>query len=65
MQRVKEVIKETYPRTIVRGDGQVVVVSFSNYQIEVCPCFSENDGSFTYPILIMGKMEKDKPNAGN
>jgi len=62
LQRVKEVIKETYPRTIVRGDGQVVVVSFSNYQIEVCPCFSENDGSFTYPDSNNGgKWKKTNP----
>ncbi|CAH2464926.1 MULTISPECIES: SMODS domain-containing nucleotidyltransferase [Bacillus cereus group] len=62
LQRVKEVIRETYPRTIVRGDGQVVVVSFSNYQIEVCPCFSENDGSFTYPDANSGgKWKKTDP----
>ncbi|MGE6504260.1 SMODS domain-containing nucleotidyltransferase [Bacillus wiedmannii] len=62
LQRVKEVIKATYPRTIVRGDGQVVVVSFSNYQIEVCPCFSENDGSFTYPDSNNGgKWKKTDP----
>lgn len=62
LQRVKEVIRETYPRTIVRGDGQVVVVSFSNYQIEVCPCFSENDGSFTYPDSNSGgKWKKTNP----
>ena len=61
LQRVK-VIKTTYPRTIVRGDGQVVVVSFSNYQIEVCPCFSENDGSFTYPDSKNGgKWKKTDP----
>src|SRR5690606_39040722 len=41
LQAIKEEIKKTYPKTIVRGDGQVVVVSFEslNYTIEVCPAF--------------------------
>jgi hypothetical protein len=33
----------------MRGDGQVVVISFTNYQIEVLPAFENSDGSFLYP----------------
>ncbi|GGJ81255.1 nucleotidyltransferase [Anoxybacillus voinovskiensis] len=51
LQAIKAEIKKTYPRTIVRGDGQVVVVSFEsiNYTIEVCPVFERSDGAFDYP----------------
>lgn len=51
LQAVKAEIKKTYPKTIVRGDGQVVVVSFEsiNYTIEVCPAFYRSDGAFDYP----------------
>ncbi|TGE36688.1 nucleotidyltransferase [Desulfosporosinus fructosivorans] len=51
LQAVKAEIKKTYPRTIVRGDGQVVVVSFDsiNYAIEVCPSFERSDGAFDFP----------------
>ncbi|MDP2992635.1 MAG: nucleotidyltransferase, partial [Deltaproteobacteria bacterium] len=31
------------------GDGQVVVVSFENQEIEVVPAFEQPDGSFKYP----------------
>lgn len=49
LQDVKNSIQKTYSQSIVRGDGQVVVVEFTNDYIEVCPAFQELDGSFTYP----------------
>lgn len=51
LQRVKAEIKKTYPKTIIRGDGQVVVVSLESvsYTIEICPAFERNDGAFDYP----------------
>lgn len=49
LQDVRKAIKETYSKTDIRGDGQVVVVSFTNYVIEVCPAFRQADGSFKYP----------------
>lgn len=49
LQEVKETIKKRYPRTDMRGDGQVVVVSFGNQEIEVVPAFEQDDGSFKYP----------------
>jgi len=49
LQEVKNTIKERYPKTDIRGDGQVVVVSFSNHEIEVLPAFELEDGSFKYP----------------
>ncbi|MEW4372224.1 nucleotide-binding domain-containing protein [Paenibacillus kandeliae] len=51
LQEVKGRIKEIYPNTIVRGDGQVVVVSMKSAkcEIEVCPVFERTDGAFDYP----------------
>ncbi|MCW7553861.1 hypothetical protein NX722_14750 [Endozoicomonas gorgoniicola] len=49
LQEVKEEIKKTYPKTDVKGDGQVVVVSFRNYVVEVLPSFKNDDGSYKYP----------------
>lgn len=49
LQEVKKTIQSRYPKTDVRGDGQVVVISFTNYQIEVLPAFEYEDGSFLYP----------------
>lgn len=54
LQEVKGVIKETYSRTDIRGDGQVVVVKFSNFKFEVVPGFEKSDGSFKYPDSSSG-----------
>ncbi len=61
LQAVKKAIQDTYSRTDVRGDGQVVVVSFSDGMIfEVLPAFQNLnfwglwDGTYIYPDSNMG-----------
>lgn len=49
LQDVKEVLKERYPKTDIRGDGQVVVIEFTGYTVEVVPGFKQNDNRFKYP----------------
>ena len=50
LQSVKASIRKTYSNTDIGGDGQVVVVSFSDgIRFEVVPAFENKDGSFTYP----------------
>jgi len=49
LQEVKNAIKDRYSRTEAWGDGQVVVVSFDNHEIEVLPAFEQEDGNFKYP----------------
>jgi hypothetical protein len=50
LQEIKNSIKNTYSTTDVGGDGQVVVVTFSdNIIFEVVPTFKQDDGSFIYP----------------
>lgn len=39
LQEVKGVLQATYSTTKMRGDGQVVVVPFSSYAVEVVPAF--------------------------
>ena len=61
LQSVKQAIQDTYPRTDVRGDGQVVVVQFSDgMKFEILPAFKHFDyagnwdGTYTYPDTHMG-----------
>lgn len=49
LQDIKKSILSIYPSTDIKGDGQVVVVSFTNYRIEVCPGFLQENGSYKYP----------------
>jgi hypothetical protein len=49
LKAVKKELQKRYPNSELRGDGQVVVISFTNYVVEVCPAFEESDGSYTYP----------------
>lgn len=49
LKAVKKELQKRYPNSKLRGDGQVVVITFTNYEVEVCPAFEESDGSYTYP----------------
>jgi len=44
LQEVKGVLSATYPTTRMRGDGQVVVVPFESYSVEVVPAFRLQSG---------------------
>lgn len=49
LQEVKECILETYPNTEIRGDGQVVVVSFADgMKFEVVPAFWCEKAQYLY-----------------
>lgn len=62
LQDVRKAILNRYSTTDIRGDGQVVVVSFTNYIIEVCPGFLQSDGSYKYPDSRNGgKWKKTNP----
>lgn len=50
LQAVKKSIEKTYPTTSIRGDGQVILVPFTDgITFEVVPAFINIDDSFTYP----------------
>ena len=44
LQEVKGVLTATYPNTDMRGDGQVVIVRFGSYNVEVVPAFQLSNG---------------------
>jgi hypothetical protein len=46
LQEVKNVIASTYPDTDMSGDGQVVLVKFGSYKVEVVPAFLLTDGRY-------------------
>lgn len=60
LQSVKNALLLTYPNTNIKGDGQVVVVKFSDgMKFEILPAFKNNtiwgwDGTYKYPDTHMG-----------
>ena len=60
LQAVKNAVLNTYPNSDVRGDGQVVVIAFSDGIIyEILPAFKNEtiygwDGTYKYPDTHMG-----------
>jgi len=50
LQAVKKSIEKTYSTTSIRGDGQVILVTFNDWiTFEVVPAFINKNDSFTYP----------------
>lgn len=46
LQEVKSVLSNTYSTTKMRADGQVVVVPFASYAVEVAPAFKLTNGRY-------------------
>ncbi len=46
LQEVKNILAKTYPGTEMSGDGQVVVVRFTSYNVEVVPAFKLTSGQY-------------------
>lgn len=80
LQEVKNCLAVTYPSTDMSGDGQVVVVNFGSYCVEVVPafelttpgrywiCHTHNGGTYkeTAPWAeVVALDQADKDNAGN
>lgn len=61
LQEVKKILDSTYPKTKVRGDGQVVVLEFSKILLELCPVFKNPDNTFTYPDANGAKWKNTNP----
>ncbi|WP_242941838.1 MULTISPECIES: SMODS domain-containing nucleotidyltransferase [Pseudobutyrivibrio] len=60
LQAVKNAVRDTYPNTDIRGDGQVVVVRFTDgMKFEILPAFKVQNGwnydeTYRYPDTHMG-----------
>lgn len=51
IQEVKNILKNTYPTSHIKGDGQVICINFRDgIKYEILPAFNHKDGkSFIYP----------------
>lgn len=49
LNEIRDTLKEKYPSTDIKGDGQVVVISFTKYKIELVPGFKQENNSYKYP----------------
>ncbi len=50
LQAVRSSLQKTYSTSYIKGDGQVIVISFTDgITYEIVPCFENTDGSFTFP----------------
>ena len=49
LQEVKKEVKGLYSTTDIKGDGQVVAISFTDGVIELVPGFEQSDGNYKYP----------------
>jgi hypothetical protein len=65
LRDIRQALLMTYPSTRIGGDGQVVVVPFSDgMTIEVLPVFRNTGGSFTFPNANGGgRWETTNPKA--
>lgn len=50
LQDIKAILKQRYPQTDIRGDGQVVVVPFANgHTVELLPAWHAPNGKYIIP----------------
>lgn len=51
LSEVRETLKERYPKSNIKGDGQAVVVDFTDrgYTIDLLPCFESAEKGFICP----------------
>lgn len=50
LQAVRNALQNAYSRTIIRADGQIVKIAFSDgIYFEIVPAFEKIDGSYKYP----------------
>ena len=49
LQEIKNTVADRYPNTNLKGDGQVVSITFDKYTIELVPAFIQSDNSFLFP----------------
>jgi hypothetical protein len=64
LQELRDRLRQTNPSTEIRGDGQVVVVRFNTYQVEVAPAFHRQGGGYLIcDAKGLGRYKHVDPNA--
>jgi hypothetical protein len=59
LQEVKDVLKASFPKTDVRGDGPVIKVPFQSFAVELVPAFLLTNGRYNIPITTNGGSYKE------
>jgi len=55
LDRVKRVLKKTYPNTPeISRNGQAVTISFTDFKVDVVPAFNRNGGGYLIPSTYGG-----------
>lgn len=63
LDRVKRVLKKTYPLTPeISRDGQAVTIRFSDFKVDVVPSFYRKGGGFLIPDSISSQWISTDPN---
>jgi hypothetical protein len=60
LQKVKAVLTKSYPNTVMRGDGQVVLVGFGTYSVEVVPAFKLTNGTTGFVTPTMAAVTRKR-----
>jgi len=66
LQDIKQILQRTYTNTDMRADGQVVVVPFASFKVEVAPGFSLPTGISSFATRTTGaagRRLRRKPNS--
>lgn len=48
LQEIRQILLKRYPKTKIKGDGQVVVIEYTDGTLELVPAFEQADGNFKY-----------------
>lgn len=62
LDRVKRVLKKTYPKTPdISRNGQAVTITFTDFQVDVVPAFYRNGGGYLIPDSILKRWVSTDP----
>jgi hypothetical protein len=62
LDRVKRVLKVTYPTTPeISRDGQAVTISFTDFQVDVVPAFHRKGGGYLIPDSVLKRWIESDP----
>jgi len=62
LDRVKRVIKKTYPNTPeISRNGQAVTITFTDFKVDVVPAFYRNGGGYLIPDSVLSRWISTDP----
>ena len=62
LQTLKTSLRKTYPKTPdIHPDGQAVTIEFSDFKVDVVPCFNRQGGGFLIPNQVTASWIETDP----